>query len=150
MDCLFPLGLRIIRFGLVGVAFRKIQATAALQLSTDVCPRNQRRQRDVCSEEYQVNRAQHPFREDSLALMNITPYRLAKATGIDQTRVSEIIRGKRSITVDTALRFSRYFGNSPEFWINLQTAYDIDEKKGKISEDLQKITPARVRGKKVA
>jgi len=95
----------------------------------------------------------HPgeiLEEDFLALMNITPYRLAKATGIDQTRVSEIIRGKRSITVDTALRFSRYFGNSPEFWINLQTAYDIDEKKGKISKDLQKITPAGIKGKKVA
>jgi len=95
----------------------------------------------------------HPgeiLEEDFLASMDITPYRLAKATGIDQTRVSEIIRGKRSITVDTALRFSRYFGNSPEFWINLQTAYDIEEKKRKITKDLQKITPAKIKGKKVA
>lgn len=95
----------------------------------------------------------HPgeiLEEDFLVATGITSYRLAKATGIDQTRVSEIIHGERSITVDTALRFSRYFGNSPEFWINLQTAYDIEEKKRKIYKDLQKIIPSTPKKKKVA
>jgi addiction module HigA family antidote len=57
--------------------------------------------------------------------LNITPYRLSKDIGVTQTRISEIISGKRSITADTALRLSRYFGNSPQFWLNLQTQYDL-------------------------
>jgi addiction module HigA family antidote len=84
----------------------------------------------------------HPgeiLEEDFLAPMGITPYRLAKETGIDQTRVGEIIHGKRSITVDSALRFAKFFGNSPEFWINLQTQYDLEEKKKKLAADLHKI-----------
>lgn len=57
--------------------------------------------------------------------LNITPYRLSKDIGVAQTRISEILSGKRSITADTALRLSRYFGNSAQFWLNLQTQYDI-------------------------
>ncbi|MBV6624577.1 MAG: HigA family addiction module antidote protein [Rivularia sp. (in: Bacteria)] len=57
--------------------------------------------------------------------MNITPYRLSKDIGVTQTRISEILSGKRSITADTALRLSRYFGNSAQFWLNLQTRYDL-------------------------
>ncbi|KST64489.1 HigA family addiction module antitoxin [Mastigocoleus testarum] len=57
--------------------------------------------------------------------LSITPYRLSKDIGVAQTRISEILSGKRSITADTALRFSRYFGNSAQFWLNLQTQYDI-------------------------
>ncbi|MFH7025902.1 MAG: HigA family addiction module antitoxin [Heteroscytonema crispum UTEX LB 1556] len=59
--------------------------------------------------------------------LNITPYRLSKDIGVPQTRISEIISGKRSITADTALRLSRYFGNSAQFWLNLQTQYDLRE-----------------------
>ena len=59
--------------------------------------------------------------------LNITPYRLSKDIGVAQTRISEIISGKRSITADTALRLSRYFGNSAQFWLNLQTQYDLRE-----------------------
>ena len=57
--------------------------------------------------------------------LSITPYRLSKDIGVAQTRISEILSGKRSITADTALRFSRYFGNSAQFWLNLQTQYDL-------------------------
>lgn len=77
--------------------------------------------------------------EDFLIPMNITQYRLAKETNIDQTRISEIVKGKRSITTDTALRLSKYFGNSPEFWINLQTHYDLEEKRKEMDAELKKI-----------
>ncbi len=59
--------------------------------------------------------------------MNITPYRLSKDIGVTQTRIGEILSGKRSITADTALRLCRYFGNSAQFWLNLQTQYDLRE-----------------------
>ena len=79
--------------------------------------------------------------EEFLKPMGITAYRLSKETRIDQTRISEIVRGKRSISVDTALRFAKFFGNSPEFWINLQNHHDIQEKKRKIQLELKKIKP---------
>ena len=60
-----------------------------------------------------------------LESLSITLYRLSKDIGVAQTRISEILSGKRSITADTALRFSRYFGNSAQFWLNLQTQYDL-------------------------
>ncbi|MCJ7565497.1 MAG: HigA family addiction module antitoxin [Candidatus Aminicenantes bacterium] len=56
-------------------------------------------------------------------------------------RITEIIKGKRSISVDTALRFAKFFGNSPEFWINLQNHFDIEEKKAKMEKELKKIRP---------
>ena len=77
--------------------------------------------------------------EDFLKPMGITAYKLAKDTYIDQTRVSEIIKGKRAISIDTALRFSKYFGTSPEFWINLQTNYDLEEKTKSMNKDLKNI-----------
>ena len=57
--------------------------------------------------------------------MNINAYRLSKDISVTQTRISEILSGKRSITADTALRLSHYFGNSAQFWLNLQTQYDL-------------------------
>ncbi|MGE5340787.1 MAG: HigA family addiction module antitoxin [Candidatus Omnitrophota bacterium] len=77
--------------------------------------------------------------EDFLKPMDITPYRLAKETNMDRTRISEIIKGKRGISIDTALRFAKFFGNSPEFWINIQNHFDLQEKKRKLSEELDKI-----------
>jgi len=80
----------------------------------------------------------HPgeiLREEFLKPLNISAYRLSKDLGIPQTRTSEIIKGKRSITTDTALRLSYYFGNSAKFWLGLQNDYDIEkEKKSKASE----------------
>ncbi|MBO4440813.1 HigA family addiction module antidote protein, partial [bacterium] len=61
--------------------------------------------------------------------LNISAYRLAKDINIPQTRISEIIHGKRSITADTAIRFSKFFGTTAEFWLNLQNLYDLEEEK---------------------
>jgi antitoxin HigA-1 len=62
---------------------------------------------------------------DFLEPMNITPYRLSMDIGVAQTRMSEIINGKRGISADTAIRLSRYFSNSAQFWLNLQAGYDL-------------------------
>lgn len=59
--------------------------------------------------------------------MGITAYRLSKDIGIPQTRTAEIVKGNRRITADTALRLSRYFGNSAKFWLGLQDDYDLEE-----------------------
>ncbi|MDO6759322.1 HigA family addiction module antitoxin [Tamlana sp. 2_MG-2023] len=59
--------------------------------------------------------------------LEISAYRLSKDLKIPQTRISEIIKGKRRITADTALRLSKYFGNSAKFWLGLQDDYDIEE-----------------------
>ena len=71
--------------------------------------------------------------EEFLKPMNISAYKLSKDVGIPQTRTSEIIKGRRSITADTALRLSYYFGNSAKFWLGLQNDYDLEEEK-KIKE----------------
>lgn len=65
--------------------------------------------------------------EEFLIPFEITAYRLAKDIGIPQTRVSEILKGNRRITADTALRLSKYFGNSAKFWLGLQDDYDLEE-----------------------
>ena len=65
--------------------------------------------------------------EEFLVPFNITAYRLAKDIEIPQTRISEILKGNRRITADTALRFSKYFGNSAKFWLGLQDDFDIEE-----------------------
>ena len=71
----------------------------------------------------------HPgeiLKEEFLDPMEISPYKLAKDIGVPQTQISQIIHGKRSITPVTAVRFSLYFGNSIEFWLNLQRDYDLE------------------------
>lgn len=65
--------------------------------------------------------------EEFLVPFNISAYKLAKDTAIPQTRISEIIKGNRRITADTALRLSKYFGNSAKFWLGLQDDFDIEE-----------------------
>jgi addiction module HigA family antidote len=77
--------------------------------------------------------------EDFLIPMKISQYRLSKKIRIDQTRISEIIKGKRSITVDTAMRLSKFFGNSVEFWLNLQNQYNIEKNKDRMNPILNKI-----------
>ena len=73
--------------------------------------------------------------EEFLKPLNISAYRLSKDLGIPQTRTSEIIKGRRSITADTAIRLSYYFGNSAKFWLGLQNDYDLEqEKKSKAPE----------------
>ncbi len=64
--------------------------------------------------------------EEFLKPMSMSQNRLALDIGVPPRRINEIILGKRSITADTALRLARYFGNSPQFWLGLQTDYDLD------------------------
>jgi addiction module HigA family antidote len=82
----------------------------------------------------------HPgeiLEEEFLKGFGISAYRLAKEINIPATRISQIIKGRRRITADTALRFSRYFGTTPEFWLNLQTEYDLRKEKKRIQRELQ-------------
>jgi addiction module HigA family antidote len=71
--------------------------------------------------------------------LKISAYRLSKDLLIPQSRISEIIKGNRRITADTALRLSRYFGNSAKFWLGLQDDYDIEEEKEAKAKDLKLI-----------
>jgi len=76
----------------------------------------------------------HPgeiLREEFLEPMGISQYRLAKDISVPPRRINEIVHGKRSVTADTALRLGRFFGMSPQFWLNLQTRYDLE-----MTEDL--------------
>jgi len=77
--------------------------------------------------------------EEFIKGFGISAYKLAKETKIPATRISEIIKGRRKITVDTALRFSKYFGNSAEFWLNIQNDYDLRIEKNVIGNDLNTI-----------
>ena len=65
--------------------------------------------------------------EEFLKPLSISAYRLSKDIGIPQTRISAILKAKRRITADTALRLSKYFGNSAKFWLGLQDDYDLEE-----------------------
>lgn len=82
--------------------------------------------------------------EEFLLPLNITAYRLAKETKIPQTRISEIIKGNRRITADTALRFSHYFGNSAKFWLGLQDDYDIEHELNNNSQEFESIRQSSV------
>jgi addiction module HigA family antidote len=69
------------------------------------------------------------LQEEFLLPLNISAYRLAKDIAIPQTRLSQVLKGNRTITGDTALRLSQYFGNSAKFWLGLKDDYDIEELK---------------------
>ena len=84
----------------------------------------------------------HPgeiLNNEFLEPFEITAYRLSKDLKIPQTRISEIIKGNRRITADTALRLSKYFGNSAKFWLGIQNDYDIEEEKEKKEKELNEI-----------
>jgi len=88
----------------------------------------------------------HPgeiLNEEFLVPMNISAYRLSKDTEIPQTRISQIIKGKRRITADTALRLSLYFGTSPKFWLGLQGDFDIEEESKRKKEVFNRIRRIR-------
>ena len=82
--------------------------------------------------------------EEFLTPYAITAYRLSKDLGIPQTRISQIIKGKRRITADTALRLGKYFGTSAQFWLGLQNDYDLEEEKLKINQELNEIKKIKV------
>ena len=73
--------------------------------------------------------------------MKITQYRLAKAIGVDARRIRGIVCGQRSITADTALMLSRFFGNSAQFWMGLQSQYDLETAEAALSQKLNLVTP---------
>ena len=84
----------------------------------------------------------HPgeiLEEEFLRPMNITQYRLAKAIGVDARRVHAIVNGERSITAETALLFSRFFGNSAGFWMGLQSQYDLETAEERLAERLSRV-----------
>jgi len=71
--------------------------------------------------------------------LEISAYRLSKDLLIPQTRISQIIKGNRRVTADTALRLSKYFGNSAKFWLGMQDDYDIEEEKSSKEDELNEI-----------
>jgi addiction module HigA family antidote len=81
--------------------------------------------------------------EEFLKPLNITGYRLSKETHMPATRVSDIIRKKRGITADTAMRLSRYFGNSPDFWLGLQAEFELREEERLRKKEFDSIIPWR-------
>jgi addiction module HigA family antidote len=83
------------------------------------------------------------LREEFLVPMGITAYRLAKDTHMPATRVSEILKGRRRITADTALRLAAYFGNSADFWLGIQDEYDLRDEQEHLKEELRTIPRAR-------
>ena len=77
--------------------------------------------------------------EEFLGPMGITQYRLAKSIGVDARRIHAIVNGERSITAETALLLSRFFGNSAEFWAGLQSQYDLETAADRLGERLDRI-----------
>jgi len=77
--------------------------------------------------------------KEFLSPLGISAYKLAKDTAIPHTRVSEIIKGRRRITADTALRFSKYFDTTPKFWLGLQDDFDLEEEQHLIFNELNSI-----------
>ena len=76
--------------------------------------------------------------EDFLKPMGLSQYRLAKDISVPARRINEIVNGERAITADTALRLGRYFGMSPQFWLNLQSHYDLEQEQEHLSGRLEK------------
>jgi addiction module HigA family antidote len=79
--------------------------------------------------------------EEFIEPLGITAYKLSKEIKVQQTAISQIIKGHRRITVDMALRLSRYFGNTAQFWLNLQNYYDIELETGKKEYIMKEIVP---------
>lgn len=79
--------------------------------------------------------------EEFLTPMNITQYGLAKAIGVDPRRIHAIVHGQRAITAETALLFSRFFGNSARFWMGLQNQYDLESEEDRLASRLDLVTP---------
>lgn len=79
--------------------------------------------------------------EDFINGLGVTQHKVAVAIGVPPRRINEIVHGKRAITADTALRLGAYFGTSAQFWLNLQTQYDLDLASDKLAGQLAEIKP---------
>jgi len=82
--------------------------------------------------------------EDFLKDMGVTQHKLAVSIGVPPRRINEIVHGKRAITADTALRLAKFFGMSPQFWLGLQTQYDLDVAEDKIFSEIEQIQTIEV------
>jgi antitoxin HigA-1 len=82
--------------------------------------------------------------EDFIDGFGITQHKLAVSIGVPPRRINEIVHGKRAITADTALRLGKYFGTSAQFWLNLQTHYDLDLAEDRVASQIDAITPLQV------
>lgn len=82
--------------------------------------------------------------EDFLKGFDVTQNKLAVAIGVPPRRINEIVHSKRGISADTALRLARYFGVSAQFWLNLQTRYELDLAEDRVAEQIAAITPLKV------
>ena len=82
--------------------------------------------------------------EDFIQGFGITQNKLAVSIGVPPRRINEIVHGKRAITADTALRLGKYFGTSAQFWLNLQTHYDLDVAQDRVAGQIEAITPLEV------
>ncbi len=81
--------------------------------------------------------------EDFMKPMGLTQYALAKALGVTQVRIGEIVHGKRAISPDTALRLARYFGTSAEFWVNMQATHDLEVAKETVGAQIVAVVSPR-------
>ena len=81
--------------------------------------------------------------EEFLIPMKISQYRLARAIGVDARRVHAIVHGERSITAETALLFSRFFGNSAQFWMGLQSQHDLERERDRLADRLEQVVANR-------
>ncbi len=101
---------------------------------------NERISEEVLGEE-RVRPPVHPGRvleQEFLESLEMTAYQLAKAIGVMPPRVYKIVHGERSVSADTALRLGRYFGTGPEFWINLQSHYDLEVARDRAGEKIER------------
>ena len=86
----------------------------------------------------------HPgevLRDEFLEPLGLSPYAVSKAIGVPRTRIERLTRGETSVTADTALRLARWFGTTPEFWMNLQSAHDLAITGDRAAESLAAISP---------
>jgi len=95
----------------------------------------------------------HPgevLKEEFLEPTGISVYRLSKETGLSQTRLSQVIKGKRGLSAETAVKLGKFFDMEPEFWMNLQSMYDIEEARKKYKKDIESIQSVKELKKEVA
>ncbi len=88
----------------------------------------------------------HPgeiLREEYLLPLGLSQYRLAKSISVPPRRISDIVRGLRSITADTALRLGRFFGTSEQFWLNLQMRFDVESEKDRLDREVKVLATLR-------
>ncbi|MFT3941847.1 HigA family addiction module antitoxin [Rhodopseudomonas sp.] len=88
----------------------------------------------------------HPgeiLREEFLLPMNLSPYAVAAACGVPRTRIERLARQETPVTADTALRLARYFGTTPQFWMNLQAQHDLEVAEDNSADELRRIKPIK-------